>query len=69
MEAKARGGPRDEQGRRCDRAMGPGLLQQFSASGFILGGSSAAVDSRDAWKLLARVRERWLEERGWKDEW
>eukprot|EP00969_Alexandrium_andersonii_P273760 12100135-Alexandrium_andersonii.AAC.1 len=37
MDAKAREGPRDAQGRRCDRAMDPGLLQQFSASGLILG--------------------------------
>eukprot|EP00969_Alexandrium_andersonii_P040081 1756347-Alexandrium_andersonii.AAC.1 len=58
MGEKARGGPRDEQGHRCGSAMDPSLLQQFTASGLILGSSSDATDSRDAWKLLARVRER-----------
>eukprot|EP00969_Alexandrium_andersonii_P313735 13861173-Alexandrium_andersonii.AAC.1 len=58
MDEKARGGPRGEQGHRCDRTMDPSLLQQFTASGLILGSSSTTTDSREAWKLLARVRER-----------
>eukprot|EP00969_Alexandrium_andersonii_P046670 2047673-Alexandrium_andersonii.AAC.1 len=41
MDAKARGGPRDEQGRRRDRAMDPSLLQRVTASGLTLGGPSA----------------------------
>eukprot|EP00969_Alexandrium_andersonii_P144646 6396524-Alexandrium_andersonii.AAC.1 len=47
IDAKARGGPRGEHGRRCDRAMDPSLLQHFTASGLTLGGSSAAFDSRE----------------------
>eukprot|EP00969_Alexandrium_andersonii_P009642 421582-Alexandrium_andersonii.AAC.1 len=49
--------------------MDPSFLQQFTASGLALGGLNAVSDSREAWKLLARIRERWLAECGWGHEW
>eukprot|EP00969_Alexandrium_andersonii_P022155 969753-Alexandrium_andersonii.AAC.1 len=36
--------------------MDPNFLQQVTASGLLLGQSSTASDSKEAWKLLARVR-------------
>eukprot|EP00969_Alexandrium_andersonii_P025450 1112070-Alexandrium_andersonii.AAC.1 len=69
MDAKARSGPCDEQGRRCDRAMDPSLLQQFTALGLSMGGPSGVLDSREAWNPLARIRARWMADCGWRLEW
>eukprot|EP00969_Alexandrium_andersonii_P286632 12670969-Alexandrium_andersonii.AAC.1 len=66
MDAKAREGPLDEQGRKCSRAMDPLRLQQFAALGLSLQGPGGCMGSREAWNLLARVRERWLADCGWR---
>eukprot|EP00969_Alexandrium_andersonii_P166808 7370972-Alexandrium_andersonii.AAC.1 len=50
MDEKARRGPQDDRGRRCSRSMDPSFPHQVTASGLILGSSSAATDSREAWK-------------------
>eukprot|EP00969_Alexandrium_andersonii_P130484 5770213-Alexandrium_andersonii.AAC.1 len=49
--------------------MDPYLLQQFAALGLSLQGPSGCMGTREAWNLLARVRERWLADCGWRHEW
>eukprot|EP00969_Alexandrium_andersonii_P287781 12722763-Alexandrium_andersonii.AAC.1 len=48
MDEKAR------QGHRIGQPRDPNFLQQAAASGLLLGQSSTASDSKEAWKLLAR---------------
>eukprot|EP00969_Alexandrium_andersonii_P191539 8459743-Alexandrium_andersonii.AAC.1 len=56
MGEKAREGPLGDRGYRGSRPMDRNFPQQTTASGLLLGRSSAASDSREAWKLLARAR-------------
>eukprot|EP00969_Alexandrium_andersonii_P330862 14623986-Alexandrium_andersonii.AAC.1 len=63
MDEKAR------KGGRLNRPMGQSFLQHVAASGMLLGQASTASDSKEAWRLLASARSRWLSGCGWKGDW